>query len=971
MKRWTVFWLTVAGVALGAWPLGAQVYIPYYGKNQVHYDHFRWKVYKTEHFDIYFYPEAAYALPTVAGIAESAYQKIYRILQTAPPFRIPLIYYRNQAEYEQINYLQDVTGSLGVAEPVYNRMAFPIDMPPDLLQDVITHELAHIFEFAIMFGQLGGRAINLRVSPPAWVWEGFADYATGRRDPFNTMIVRDAVLTERLPYVSATRELEVPAGSEITLPQYTLGSFIWEFIRDRFGEAGIRQFWFQLRKMGFLGGADPFLAAFGVTEQRFNELFADYLRNRFRDFLDREPAFQYHRVFELPYPYRNIMTYAISPDGRYVVVGTVNIYDYDLDILVLDRQGRVVRNLTPGYTTAFQNFPAELPPGRFDMALRSLTWSPDGQRVAFFARTGKYQSLFVMDVRGRKLQEIYIPLNKTASPAFHPDGRHLSFTAYDREGRPTIFLMDLVTRKYEPLTQDETYKETPVWVENGKALLYVGRQPGRSAIYRLDLATRQVTRVGPAAPWYFATPTLSPDGRYLVFSADIDGALDLYRMDLQSGEIVRMTRAMGGNFSPTVVAETDGSWVYFIGFFKGQLHLYRVGMDRQLAVVQLPAEATQVAEAASELPRLNIDPAGIQKKGFRPVLGAPPTLIGGADQFTYAFASAITFEDILGDQAVTVFLQRISSFNTFYASYLDRARRFQYLTELFWADTFFIGPIDDRFIDFVKDSVIGGDVFGYYPLSLWSRIELGLGFFRIRQKFLDPFAQALHEAYLRRTGARDFLINQWDVPVTLAYTFETTRFWWFGPLSGQTGRIAVIYSLPLSQDFIRRTTLYGDYRRYFRLSRFSLLAVRLQGFLSTGERPYIFVFGGGLSFRGFDFRELIGNRGAVANLEYRFPLFPAAWRRRTPALEAFRARLFADAGVLRLNEDVFFIPISRSGFDVTKGVGSFGAGVTVFFGGLPLNLDLSYTWGRPLAEPNARYRIDTRLRFDFSIGYPF
>ena len=31
-------------------------YVPYFGKNRIRYDDFKWKIYTTEHFEIYFYP---------------------------------------------------------------------------------------------------------------------------------------------------------------------------------------------------------------------------------------------------------------------------------------------------------------------------------------------------------------------------------------------------------------------------------------------------------------------------------------------------------------------------------------------------------------------------------------------------------------------------------------------------------------------------------------------------------------------------------------------------------------------------------------------------------------------------------------------------------------------------------------------------------------------------------------------------
>jgi hypothetical protein len=49
---------------------------PTYGKNKVKYDNFAWRVYKSPHFEIYYYPEFEQHLARVASYAESAYQKV-------------------------------------------------------------------------------------------------------------------------------------------------------------------------------------------------------------------------------------------------------------------------------------------------------------------------------------------------------------------------------------------------------------------------------------------------------------------------------------------------------------------------------------------------------------------------------------------------------------------------------------------------------------------------------------------------------------------------------------------------------------------------------------------------------------------------------------------------------------------------------------------------------------------------------
>src|SRR5262249_44589243 len=150
--------------------LHAQI-VPYYGKNNVRYDNFNWKTYKTTHFEIYFYPEEEQHLQRVASMAESAYDRDSAYLQHDIEFRIPLIYFKTQSEFEQVNYLQISEGILGAAEPQYNRMAFAIDQPSDKLQDLIAHELTHVFEFSMLFG--GILSPIVRSSPPLWVMEGF------------------------------------------------------------------------------------------------------------------------------------------------------------------------------------------------------------------------------------------------------------------------------------------------------------------------------------------------------------------------------------------------------------------------------------------------------------------------------------------------------------------------------------------------------------------------------------------------------------------------------------------------------------------------------------------------------------------------------------------------------------------------------------------------------------------------------
>ena len=76
-------------------------YVPYYGKNKIRYDNFQWHIYTTEHFEIYYYPEIKQHLERVTSYAESAYQQVSSDLKHDLAFKVPLVIYKTQSEFQQ------------------------------------------------------------------------------------------------------------------------------------------------------------------------------------------------------------------------------------------------------------------------------------------------------------------------------------------------------------------------------------------------------------------------------------------------------------------------------------------------------------------------------------------------------------------------------------------------------------------------------------------------------------------------------------------------------------------------------------------------------------------------------------------------------------------------------------------------------------------------------------------------------
>src|SRR3954447_17563415 len=116
--------------------------IPYFGKNNVHYDKFEWSIYTTDHFEIYYYPAMAQHLERIAGYAESAYQQISADLKHDLSFKVQLILFKTHSEFEQEDIERGAAqeGVGASAEAIRQRIVAPIAHRPDRLSWLIVHE---------------------------------------------------------------------------------------------------------------------------------------------------------------------------------------------------------------------------------------------------------------------------------------------------------------------------------------------------------------------------------------------------------------------------------------------------------------------------------------------------------------------------------------------------------------------------------------------------------------------------------------------------------------------------------------------------------------------------------------------------------------------------------------------------------------------------------------------------------------
>lgn len=952
----------------------SQIYYPYYGKNKVIYENFNWNHYQTEHFDIHYYVEDLNILKDIAEMAESAYERISQDIKYQLSAVVPVLYYKTSTDFEQTNLFQMPEGVLGVAEPVLYRIAIQGDMSPDEIQDLLEHELSHIFEFDLLWGSPGGAlyAVN---QPAGWIMEGFAEYSTQAWSSWSSLIVRDAVLNDRIPELNPHGQLY----SQHFLPRnpdYDFGHAIFDFIESKYGKNGIREFWHSIKNAPLLGRSSPLKRAFRQDPKQFNHEFKKYLREKHKDFLLRENPEDYSIAIgpEFPLnPYYFSLSHAPSPSGDIVAALVVNMKGYDFDIILIStKDGSVIKNLTKGYTLKYEHIKYEIDPAKGS----DVSWSSDGDQIAFFARAGQKHSLFLISaLTGKTDKIIKIPFDQPSSPCFFPDGEELMFTAF-HEGTHDIFKINLTTEKILNLTEDSLFEKAPTISPDGKQIAYTIRLDTYDKLFLSPINNLKKKTQLTFGRGNTITPLFSPDSKEIYFTGDMRDAFNIYSLNLETGELKRYSDVRTGNFFPAPLPN-EPKTIVFSSFNKGSFQIFKGEfegeVEKTITFVEQPAgeEFKRFEPIISlEINKEKIEPYKGMSKLY--LTSRPPVdTIVSTDGSLYG-GSALSFSDLLGDYSFYLMAYQVRSFRSYYFAFINQKRRLQYVASAFQYTLFYYGyyGYDASFYapylsyrDAIATRKITGiDLSAYYPFSRYYRAQAGLGYYNYEEDYL----------YLLPYSGYGQFLNGNILSASFSLVGETTRFNYYGPMSGNTFRLSISQALPVSDNFLRNTTLEADLRQYLYLGMDTLFAFRFEGFASRGKNPFINYYGGNNQVRSVYYYSIIATEGWYANAEFRFPLVNAA------------STLIGQIGPVR---GVFFFDISRSkikgypakiyefipgeGYKPFDAIGSYGYGFEFFLLGIPIHLEFVKKLVFPDISKPFDYSSIGKFETKFWIGFDF
>ncbi|OGU40152.1 MAG: biopolymer transporter Tol [Ignavibacteria bacterium RIFOXYB2_FULL_35_12] len=558
-----------------------------FGKNKVQYKDFDWYYIQTDHFDIYFSQKGETLAEFTSKAAENALTSIQKSFNYKINNRITLIIYNSQNDFQETNVIDQYLseGIEGFTELFKNRVVIQYMGSYKKFRHLIHHELVH----AVMNDMFYGGSIqniisnNISINIPTWFSEGMAEYQALGWDVDTDMFIRDAAINEYLPDIQSL-------GGYFA---YRGGQSVFYYIDRKYGKEKIGELIGKIRNTGNVETGVK--EAIGLDIEELNERWKKEIKRIYwPDIAKRKDPDEFAK--RLTNHKKDGGSYntspAISPQGDKVAFLSNRDFYFDLYIMsAID--GKIIKKLIKGNRTAdFEELNILTP---------SLTWSPDGKKIALGAKSGGYDVVYIIDVESEDRETIPLWLEGVKSVTWSPDGKSLAFIGHTAT-QSDVYLYNLENQQLDNLTDDLFSDSDPAWSFDGSKIFFSSDRIDKLSkeilpdsfkiykhnynqqdIYSFELNTKKIERITSLPFSDEVSPIASPDGNHLLFISDINGINNIYRKSLtennsidkteeNSNDLIPVTNSLNGLYQ--LSTSKDGKKLSFTSLYQSAFNIF-------------------------------------------------------------------------------------------------------------------------------------------------------------------------------------------------------------------------------------------------------------------------------------------------------------------------------------------------------------------------------------------------------------
>ena len=534
----------------------------------------QWKTIETEHFYVHYHQGTERTANVVAEIAEDIYPHITGLYDYEPDSKIDFVIrdtedYANGGAYFYDNKIEIWSENLDyVLRGTHN-----------WLQDVITHEFAHIISLQTalkttrhipagwlqVFGYETERRpdvvrgfpdvlVSYPISTlvtPVWFAEGVAQFQTSNRrfdyrDSHREMILRDRVMTGNLlDFNEMSTFGKNSIGNESA---YNQGFAFVNYMAETYGDTVVAKLARQASSLTTLSFKKVIKKVTGVGGDALHQQWHNHLKETYSQKLKTVLA---NEKIGRPYVDKGIgnMHPIVSPDGNKVAYLATGDADF------LSQNALVVDDLSlAGKRTIAEFESAESGEASGDLKFRekqtvaaritgSLTWSPDSRYLAY-SKIGlvdktrsAYNDIYVYDLEENKEYRLTKHL-RARHPDWSHDGSKLVFLI-ESDGLTNLYSLDL--GNLQETLQQETWHQRFYHIGEHHIVENIDATPKkeRKILFRevgyKGKELKQLTHLVNGRQIYH--PRWSPDDSYIIFDTSLEYARDIAKIPSAGGEM--------------------------------------------------------------------------------------------------------------------------------------------------------------------------------------------------------------------------------------------------------------------------------------------------------------------------------------------------------------------------------------------------------------------------------------------------
>ena len=852
----------------------------YFGQNKVQYNEFDWNFIVSPNFNVYYYGDNHDLAIFTSKVAEESLDQIGKHLRWRSQKPIKIIVYTSHNDFQQTNivnvYMSEGIG--GVTELYKNRIVIPFEGSYAQFKHVIHHELVHAIINDMIYGGnvqgvLSGR-ILLQV--PLWANEGLAEFLSVDWDTKSDMVLRDLAIEENLPQVEQLN---------YSILAYKGGQSVWQYITKKYGREKVGEVFQQMRRTQ--NAEKGFESALGVDFEKLTEDWHDYLKKEYwSDINKREKLSDFSEKLTDRSKTKNFynVSPAFSPDGNTIAYFTDQSGYMDLVLLNVN-SGKQKKRLIRGNNSPDFEELKWLQPG--------LSWSPNGKQIAFASKSGKEDSIIIVNVKNGKYKKIPIGLDGVFTTSWHPSGNKIAFIGQKNDSND-LYLIDLKNNVITNLTNDIYSDFNPSWSLDGNKIFFSSDRSNYNSdadmsefdfynndIFYYDLNTKSVNQVTNTS--YHEDYPVTTKDNVLFYTADYNGVHNIFMHNLDTNETKPITNVITG--IQQIDVNRSSNKIVFSGYKDRGWDLFLIDNPTTIESKEIPPtvfyatkdEVEEFEDLRFVKDKSNIDEPEDYSKyifarsykqynnadGSNADVDSIPDSLRTAGNYNmqqyrtefsldYVYTSAsidnlfgttglanIAWSDVMGDHQIRFASNLVLDLDNsdIALSYGYLKNRINYYGTLFqYANLFSLGySIDTDYIGLLRDYGIG--FFAQYPFSKFNRIDVGTTLRGISYeiKEIDYWTGDVRTNYTENL--------QSFVPL-VSWVYDNTTNTYTGPNDGLRQYLTFQFSPDIGDDSLAFKTIKFDIRKYFKLNRNYSIATRMMLGRSFGRDPERFFLGG-------------------------------------------------------------------------------------------------------------------------------